>query len=257
MCTVTWLNSENGYEVFCNRDELKTRKPALPPRFAECRGARYLAPVDADAGGSWFGVNEYGVTMCLVNHYPQSDVASKSSPGQTYRSRGLLLTGLMNCVSSAAAVQRLRTEALEQYRPFLLLAFELHKSFIMVEWNGTAMQTRQLNPVDLPVTSSSCNTAEVVSWRRENFARLQVKNNRSALIDFHRSHVPERGAFSVCMHRGEAATVSFTHVHVTNARAELQYSPFSPCRAANPEVLHMPIRRAAPAEANLIPPSRD
>jgi hypothetical protein len=239
MCTVTWLESEEGYEVFCNRDELKTRKPALPPRFAACQGVRYLAPIDADAGGSWFGANEYGVTLCLVNHYPQ--ISSSAAATRIFRSRGLLLTGLMDCGSSAAAVQRLRIEKLEQYRPFLLLAFELHKRFFMIEWNGTAMQTRQLNSGDLPMTSSSFNTAEVVSLRRENFAKLRVENNRAALIDFHRSHVPERGAFSVCMHRNDAETVSFTHLQVTNTTAALRYYPLAPCLKAKPEVLRMPI----------------
>lgn len=258
MCTVTWIEHQDGYEILCNRDELNTRPPALPPRLAECHGVRYLAPVDTEAGGSWLGVNEFGVSLCLVNHYPQAgEISSSSSSPKIFRSRGLLLTALMNCVSSAAAVQRLAHEALAQYRPFLLLVFELQQRFFIIEWNGRAMQTRQLKSVDLPVTSSSFNTTEVVSCRRKNFAKLRVKTDRPALIAFHRSHIPERGAFSVCMHRAEAATVSFTHIRVTTTGAELCYSPFSPCRAIMPEALHVPIRRAAPADANPMQPSRD
>ena len=35
MCTVTWLASADGFDLFFNRDELATRRPALPPRVVE------------------------------------------------------------------------------------------------------------------------------------------------------------------------------------------------------------------------------
>jgi hypothetical protein len=37
------------------------------------------------------------------------------------------------------------------------------------------------------------------------------------------------------MHRHDAATVSFTHVRVSNARAELRYLPHAPCVAVKPQ----------------------
>jgi len=52
MCTATWLRGITGYEVFFNRDELATRKPARPPARRDRGGVRILAPLDGDAGGT-------------------------------------------------------------------------------------------------------------------------------------------------------------------------------------------------------------
>lgn len=274
MCTITWLQREDGYEVFCNRDELKTRRPALPPRFAECAGVRYLAPIDVDGGGSWLGVNELGLSLCLINHYPtqprnipslrgaggvslrrkknilvEADESQNTSliplkggfsKDEKFRSRGLLLTSLMDCKSTEVVSERLRREALEQYRPFILLSFEIHGCFSMTEWNGVVLKFRPLAKEDLPVTSSSFSTNAVILARKENFAKLaqpQSKLDRELLINFHRSHMPERGAHSVCMHREDAETVSFTHVLMTNTEAEIRYCSAAPCRAVKPQGL--------------------
>jgi len=45
----------------------------------------------------------------------------------------------------------------------------------------------------------------------------------------HGSHVPERGGFSICMHREEACTVSYTEVEVYNACGTMRYHPGSLC----------------------------
>ncbi|NUO80759.1 NRDE family protein [candidate division KSB1 bacterium] len=302
MCTVTWLQRHEGYEVFCNRDELKTRKPALPPRLAECNGVRYLAPIDNDGGGSWLGVNEFGVSLCLVNHYPNANgsahvhdkkipplreargvlldhqttsqlngaVAPHNTPlnplkggiktpftggiskDEKFRSRGLLLTSLMDCVSTDIFAQRLCHEALEQYRPFILLAFDLNDYFFIAQWDGLTLQRRQLKQTDLPVTSSSFATEDVVSARKEYFATLAQfprKIDNTSFPDFHRSHIPERGAYSVCMHRDDAETVSFSHVHVTNAEVAFRYFSAAPCTVTEPECLRLRITQAAPVDS--------
>ncbi|HRC86033.1 MAG TPA: NRDE family protein, partial [Thermoanaerobaculia bacterium] len=69
MCTVSWFWTAEGYQLFGNRDESRSRRQALPPRRAEQDGVAYLAPVDADAGGTWIAANELGVTLTLLNFY--------------------------------------------------------------------------------------------------------------------------------------------------------------------------------------------
>ena len=61
MCTVTWLEDEFGYQLFCNRDEKLVRSSAEPPRMFEADGVRYIAPRDRDFGGTWVAANEAGV----------------------------------------------------------------------------------------------------------------------------------------------------------------------------------------------------
>ncbi len=260
MCTVTWLQRDDGYEVFCNRDELRTRKPAQPPRLDERNGVRYLAPVDADAGGAWVGVNEFGLTLCLVNHYPIIKNASEMIPPlrgargvspdpsteqnthrtplkggiamKEYRSRGLLVLELLDCAAPEMVATRLEHENMAQYRSFILLAFALHSPARMLVWDEKTLHSKLLQPADLLVTSSSYKTEEVITSRRLCFAE-SVLSSKSAspnlLASFHRSHAPERSAYSVCMHRDDAETVSFTHVRVQNGFAELHYLPHSPC----------------------------
>jgi hypothetical protein len=45
----------------------------------------------------------------------------------------------------------------------------------------------------------------------------------------HRSHGTERGPYSTCMHREDAATVSYTEVTVSRQRADMSYTPGTPC----------------------------
>ena len=63
MCTVTWHFINDGYELFFNRDELRTRAVAEPPTKATTRGVDYLAPTDPDAGGTWMALSRRGITV--------------------------------------------------------------------------------------------------------------------------------------------------------------------------------------------------
>lgn len=69
MCTITWLTRDNGYELFFNRDELRSRQRAAPPQLHQDSKIRYLAPIDSDAGGTWISANQFGLSLCLLNNY--------------------------------------------------------------------------------------------------------------------------------------------------------------------------------------------
>jgi hypothetical protein len=45
----------------------------------------------------------------------------------------------------------------------------------------------------------------------------------------HRSHAPKRGPFSICMHRRDASTVSYTEVAVSEKRATMRYKAGPRC----------------------------
>src|SRR5215470_2366098 len=105
MCTVSWIAEENGYQLFSNRDERHTRKPALPPAVREQRGIRFVTPIDGDHGGSWIGVNQFGLSLCLLNRYQNEAVSSDGV--FDYTSRGLLLLELIDCRSGARMQSRI------------------------------------------------------------------------------------------------------------------------------------------------------
>jgi uncharacterized protein with NRDE domain len=83
MCTIAlaWQAfADAPLVVAANRDELLDR-PAEPPRV-DGEDPRVLAPRDAEAGGTWLGVNEAGVLVALTNRWVDRE-------GE--RSRGLLV----------------------------------------------------------------------------------------------------------------------------------------------------------------------
>lgn len=80
--------------VGANREELYARG-GEPPRLVNGR-PRFVAGLDSVAGGTWLGVNEYGVLVALTNR-------RKSDRPARPRSRGLLARDLLGCPSAAAA----------------------------------------------------------------------------------------------------------------------------------------------------------
>lgn len=228
MCTVTWLLAGDSYSVFFNRDELKTRARALPPQLHEQKGVRYLAPVDPDGGGAWLGVNQFGLTCGVLNNYAKQNVRSSS-----FRSRGRLVTSLLDCQSQIEALNKLPAFSLNQFRPFRLILFAPRRPPVLCTWDGESLRIE--DNVDLPVSSSSFDTLRVVENRRHEFFTLHAQQKTltpEVLEKFHACHSAKGGAYSVCMHRDDAQTVSCSRIDVAPAKIEFLYTPEAPCQTA-------------------------
>ncbi len=71
--------------------------------------------------------------------------------------------------------------------------------------------------------------------RRETSRRGRMAGVNAAgyslrsLRQLHRSHMPKRGPFSICMHRPDAMTVSYTEVAVSKHRATMRYKSGPSC----------------------------
>ncbi|MEM6795954.1 MAG: NRDE family protein [Acidobacteriota bacterium] len=226
MCTVSWAITDDGYELFCNRDELRSRREAEKPRAFRSEGVEFLAPTDTDAGGTWLAVNHFGITVCLLNRY--RDAADLQTQAEGFRSRGLLVRDLANAASASVAWERLGREAMEIYRPFTLLVADGRGGPIEVAWNGRHLSVP--TAAEPPLVSSSRDPLGVHRRRRQLFAEQVPREATPAALEaFHRSHLPERGAISPCMHRSDARTVSFTRIRVTRREVEMAYAPGPPC----------------------------
>jgi uncharacterized protein with NRDE domain len=244
MCTVSWLRRQGCYELFCNRDERHTRRPARAPMIQERCGVRFIAPVDGDHGGAWIGVNQFGLSLCLLNRYGDE----QRRAGQRDESRGLLVNDLLDCLTSAQVYMRLRTCDLARYQPFTLLALLPGEPSLLVHWNGREHFIESYGEASMPLFSSAYQTAAVVAARRETFQRLTSATGTvtaELLHQFHRSHEPACGPHSVCMHRADAATVSFSHIKVNERQIEFVYQPQAPCAGLSPEVVVLPRARKA------------
>src|SRR5262245_31820929 len=98
MCTVTWIRAENGYQLFCNRDEKLTRRPSAPPKCVKSDCIWFVAPIDGDFGGTWVATNALGVTLCLLNGANLTGIAACDLQKKR-RSRGHLIPELIGARS--------------------------------------------------------------------------------------------------------------------------------------------------------------
>ncbi|ETX10534.1 hypothetical protein MUS1_14995 [Marinomonas ushuaiensis DSM 15871] len=234
MCSVSWLIDQNGYQIFFNRDEQKTRAQALPPRTQEMDGVKVLMPIDPVGQGSWISVNEHGVALCLLNNY-QCD-----NPKAALFSRGLLLKHLSKEISVDGVCNAFQLLTLPQFAPFILLAFDLNlldrKTRVMaLEWNGSESV---IHPTDSPLFSSGVDLPQVTATRKLAYQQIVgEKPTQSSLLMFHKQHHYEESHKSVCMHREDAETVSFTHIIVTPQGQEMRYVAGSPCMNLTTEAL--------------------
>lgn len=232
MCTLTWIVEESGYQLFFNRDELRSRKVATPPQTHEEQGVRFIAPTDTDEGGTWIATNHFGVTLCLLNNYK----AQAALAPRTWISRGLLVKHLA-CMDSINSIDvEINTIALQQYRPFDLILFSADQPPTQFAWNGEEL-SKEDQP-RLPITSSSFETTRITR-KRQGLINQGIQPDAEQLMAFHRSHHPEKGATSVCMHRSDASTVSFSRIQVTPDQTTFDYWDGPPCEDIEPVRCHL------------------
>ena len=238
MCTVSWIQRDGGYELLCNRDEKHTRSVAQGPRESLRGGVRVLAPVDTDFGGAWIAANELGLSLALLNAYE-----APARPRLDPISRGLLVLELSGCRSVRDVRERLFGIELDAFRPFSLLALEPDSAAVIFDWDTWCLSEDREALRRLPLTSSSFEPARVTSIRRETFQReLGQPSNPESLFSFHKSHTNGPSAFSTCMHRGDAATVSFSWIKVNRLAVEFSYTAGAPCQQA-PHYVKLVARR--------------
>ena len=246
MCTVSWIHQGSGYQLLSNRDEKRTRRPASTPRLLTRDSVRFVAPIDGDFGGTWIAVNEYGLSLVLLNRAP-------SSPAKL--SRGLLPMNLIPSPTLSEIAERISATDLSDFAAFTLAALEPSLPAALFHWDGRGLTADFDGDRHVPLVSSSFDPERVERERRAEFDRLrQLPGGLRAgnLLAFHASHQPERGpdAYSTCMHRPDAETVSFTWVTVNAAEASLYYAPGALCSSLAGESRTLSLRKQPPAALN-------
>src|SRR6516162_11002448 len=111
MCTVSSIYQGSGYQLLCNRDERRTRRPASAPQLLTRDNVRFVAPIDGDFGGTWVAVNEFGLSLVLLNRAPCS--AAKLS-------RGLLPMNLIPAHTLTELGESISGMELSHFAPFTL-----------------------------------------------------------------------------------------------------------------------------------------
>lgn len=222
MCTLTWQYRDGGYELLFNRDEQRQRAPALPPRYDATLAALY--PIDPEGGGTWIALGAEGDSFCLLNYY-QADQQGPAPSAPI--SRGGIIPELL-ARGTDSVHQALRTLPLSRYRPFVLAHlspdFAASGEVRSYTWDGQELSIAAAEP---PLVSSAVMIDQVRRNRRAVYR--DACQSGDDLLSLHRSHWPEAGPTSVCMHRDDACTLSLSHIRVSPSQLAFDYYPGSPC----------------------------
>lgn len=235
-----------GFRLITNRDELRTRPLATPPRWhdpdmrvvgAGDAEACAIFPVDPVGGGTWVGAAPNGLVLCLLNANPMPPPALP--PRDTLISRGMviprLLAGLSQDESAGGgengALDRVMDALggfdLARFAPFRLVGVELAPgsegaSFRIREakWDLSSL-AHEFHDQGAACFVSSALGDPLVKPRLSLFEAMvqgpfDAPGPAQSLSQdrFHRHVWPGRAEISVLMSRPDARTVSITSVEV-------------------------------------------
>lgn len=240
MCTVSFLPTPQGFFLTMNRDEKRTRAAALAPTVSEYAQRHAVFPIEP-SGGTWIAANDAGVCVALLNWH-----RIKREPAGEILSRGEVPRMLARTSSAGEIANTLDALPLEKIRPFRVIAL------VASEQNLTEWQWNLENLI-----AHKCPWKEQ-HWFSSGFNELQAESERQRVCEsshgqgssgrlawlrrLHRSHEPERGPFSICMHRPDAATVSYTEVVLEGTSITMRYQPGPPCKGAELTEHALPLR---------------
>jgi len=228
MCTLTFIPKPNGYLLGMNRDERLTRELALSPVPITTASLSAVYPRES-GGGTWIGSNAAGITFALLNQNPGPQASVKE------RSRGEIIPALMESAHFSEAMRRFQQTDLRRLLPFVLVGiFPAEQIISQCQWDGNELKFLRIgwdvrhwfssgvsDEMARKVRGSTCYEA----WRRRDAGSAEW------LRGLHASHSPVRGSFSICVHRPDAATVSYTEVAYGGGNLTMRYHAGHPCQA--------------------------
>jgi hypothetical protein len=253
MCTVTFIARQKGYCLGMNRDEKLMRPTGLPPKVKKVNGRAVISPSEP-GGGTWIAVNDHGVTLALINWY-----SITAQVGGKAVSRGEVVNSVSAASSADVAHAALAGLPLNRINPFRLIGvYPATGDIIEWRWNLSRLVRKHHRWKMQQWISSGFDepTAQCVRGRTFNRA---LRQHSAVSLDWlrrlHRSHSPKAGPLSTCMHRADAATVSYTEVTVSSGVALMRYHAGAPCKNCKPSIrcINLAIGRAmtTPAIRNL------
>jgi hypothetical protein len=227
MCTLSFIARGQGYLMGMNRDERRTRQLALLPELTGAGTLEAVYPRE-DGGGTWIAANALGISFALLNRN------ARPGNGAKVRTRGEVIPAVLESANMKEAAAIMRHMDLRGMFPFRLAGFFPGERAI-AQWNWDteklelfrlAWHTRHWfssgisDELAREVRGLTCSNA----WRHSN------AGSEEWLRQLHSSHAPARGSFSVCVHRPDAATVSYTEIACEGPMTSMRYHQGQPCQ---------------------------
>jgi hypothetical protein len=159
MCTLVILRRpEHRWPVIigANRDEMIDRQSKPPARHWPDR-PEVVAGLDVLAGGSWLGINDWGVVAAVLNRH------GSLGPAPDRRSRGELVLEALDHADAAAAAEALSHIEPAAYRTFNLIIADERDGF----WVRHAGDARiELHPLKTGVSMIASGDIDDLGSRR-------------------------------------------------------------------------------------------
>ncbi|HEX4934413.1 MAG TPA: NRDE family protein, partial [Gemmatimonadaceae bacterium] len=194
--------------------------------------AKFLAPRDDEAGGTWLGLTPAGLFVAVTNRF-----GVERDPRR--RSRGALVVEALTAPDAKTLHQRLSSLDPPQYNAFHLLYADRREAF--VTWsNGTTRTQQVLEPGVHIVTERSLGGDDRARTEliRRLYAKLDAPPTRESLVELLSQHDEQNPVGATCVHVpsfGYGTRSSFIlRMAETWEQSDAAWTEGSPCR--NPVV---------------------
>lgn len=235
MCTLVfaWQAFEDAPVVIAaNRDEALGRPSHPPGSYSE--NPRVIAPWDEQAGGTWIGTNEHGVTAVITNRWIDAELAAE-------RSRGLLVGDALERESAEDAARFVERSVREfEYDGFNLALID-ENAAIMLEWNGS-LRVRNFDPgvhvvvnvgadddFEIPASRSAFGERQAESARRAREALQPEPGERSEEWHSRAAEALRDHDYGFCVHGDNYGTRSSSLIRVNAEGVEYRFADGPPC----------------------------
>lgn len=247
MCTLSFIARRQGYLIGMNRDERRTRQLAIRPQATGAGTLEVVYPRE-DGGGTWIAANALGISFALLNRN------SQPGGGAKLRTRGEVIPGVLESTGTQDAAAIMQHMDLRGMFPFRMIAF-FPREAAMAQWNwdGNRLELFRLPWQTRHWFSSGISdelAREVRGLTCSNAWRHSHAGSEEWLRQLHSSHAPARGSFSICVHRPDAATVSYTEIEREGATITMRYHQGQPCQ--EPGTFHAEVTLRAPFSTRVV-----
>lgn len=156
MCTLVILRRP-GHDwpvlIAANRDEMLDRAWRGPDRYWADR-PDVIAGLDELAGGTWLGVNDYGVAAGILNR------KGSLGPAENKRSRGELVLEALDHADAGSAAESLAYLNSGAYRPFNLVVADSEEAFWLRHDGKGPIRFEEIPPGLSMITAHDLNARE-------------------------------------------------------------------------------------------------
>ena len=231
MCTLTVVTGSDTYRMAMNRDEKTARGAGTPLETYEFDGTRAIYPTDG-VGGTWIAANDRGVALALLNW---NNIAGPAKAVKT-RSRGRVIPALIGSRSlwNLRAVFNISNFA--GMLPFRLVGvFPSEREIWEWRWDSIQLEFHIHEWKSRHWFSSSLSDKQAEILRGAVCRAAQDESNAGSMLclrRLHASHGDGPGPFSLCVHRGDVKTLSYSEVMVTPGHVQMGHFRGSPCTMA-------------------------